>query len=200
MSSVTFTCEDGSPLSHMAAADFAEQHGRICARGSGYSGYRLQQQLQREFKALETVVAELSQALRDLKLGRPLHLEEQRLHREALRRDIVLRARDLVSLEGQQPAGSSFYRFSAKLSDAFLQERNLTEGAINTIHQTLFSEPEAVAQHTYMPPEDLHHGLEGVTSIFGNDEQELRRMTVLYNYVMRRLQEQQQQQHHVHHA
>lgn len=45
-----------------------------------------------------------------------------------------------------------------------------------------------------MPPEGLHHGLEGVTSIFGNDEQELRRMTVLYNFVMRRLQEQQQQQ------
>lgn len=69
MSSVTFTCEDGSPLSHMAAADFTEQHGRICARGSGYSGYRLRrrQQLQREFKALGAGVAELSQRYATLK-------------------------------------------------------------------------------------------------------------------------------------
>ena len=88
-------------------------------------------------------------------------MEEQQLHRKALQRDIVLRARNLLYRECKQPADCNFYCVSARLSAAFLIEHNLTEGAINSINEILHF--DAISQHTTMPLDELHHGLEGLS-------------------------------------
>ena len=183
VSSVTSTCEDGRPLPDTTAAAFAAHEGKMFVRRSGHSPM---QQLQQQLNALDTEVANIQQVIRELQLGRPLHLEEQRLHRKALQRDIVLRARDLLYQECKQPAKRNFHRFSARLSAAFLKKRNLTEGAINSMDAVFYFDAAGVAQHTTMPLEELHHGLEGLNAA------ELERMTVLYNFVMQRQQQQQQ--------
>ena len=71
-----------------------------------------------------------------LKIGYT-HLQQDRTqYRQILRRDIAVRARDILSLKGHKPQDVSFYHSSHGLSAAFLQERNLTEGAIHFISGT----------------------------------------------------------------
>jgi hypothetical protein len=131
---------------------------------------------------LEAEMVAVKSTLAELQLRQQHLLHDQQEYLKIVRRDIVVRARDLISAEGQQPHDICFYRFAAHLPVSFLAERNLTDTSVAFISGGgVIEDGDAVAHH--LPLTELDRGLGGLSG------RQLASMTTLLDFVKQRQQD-----------
>ncbi len=181
MTEVEFTTPSGEALPDITAAEYVAEHRTIYACGSDRFIQQLQQQIE-ELRLGQGVqrqqIEGLQQQIDELRLDRSQVVDDQQTYRKILRRDIAVRARDLLSQEGGQPPNTNFYRFSTQLTPGFLEEWNLTEDTIIFLNGSTIRDGDEVAHR--LPLSELQRGLEGLT---GDDR---RNMRLLCNFVSQR--------------
>jgi hypothetical protein len=191
MDDVQFFTPDGAALPNITAADYVvkyEAQGAVIrARGTDRVMQQLLQRVGRHDEQLQRLQQQLDkqqQKLDELQTGRSQLQQDQHKYIKILRRDIAVRARNLLATEGGQQGGT-FYDFSNQLPPEFLLERQLTADTITFLNGKTIHCGDKVAHGASLG--ELARGLEGLP------DHKKQHMTALYNFVM--LREQHEQQH-----